>query len=53
LLIAVLILGAAFIILSNLLADILYTFISVNYIGDGRRDAFNPYQVLETVGEYT
>ena len=27
--------------------------ISVNYIGDGLRDAFDPYKVLETVGEYT
>lgn len=29
------------------------TIISVNYIGDGLRDAFDPYKVLETVGEYT
>ena len=27
--------------------------ISINYIGDGLRDAFDPYKVLETVGEYT
>ncbi len=26
--------------------------ISVNYIGDGLRDAFDPYKVLEQVGEY-
>jgi len=26
--------------------------ISVNYIGDGLRDAFDPYKVLEKVGEY-
>ena len=27
--------------------------ISVNYIGDGLRDAFDPYKMLERVGEYT
>ena len=32
---------------------IFVTIISVNYIGDGLRDAFDPYKVLETVGEYT
>lgn len=32
---------------------IFLTIISVNYIGDGLRDAFDPYKVLETVGEYT
>jgi peptide/nickel transport system permease protein len=32
---------------------IFFTIISVNYIGDGLRDAFYPYKVLETVGEYT
>jgi peptide/nickel transport system permease protein len=32
---------------------IFFTIISVNYIGDGLRDAFDPYKVLETVGEYT
>lgn len=32
---------------------IFITILSVNYIGDGLRDAFNPYKVLETVGEYT
>jgi peptide/nickel transport system permease protein len=32
---------------------IFITIISVNYIGDGLRDAFDPYKVLETVGEYT
>lgn len=26
---------------------------AVNYIGDSLRDAFDPYKVLETVGEYT
>jgi peptide/nickel transport system permease protein len=31
---------------------IFLTIISVNYIGDGLRDAFDPYKVLETVGEY-
>jgi ABC-type dipeptide/oligopeptide/nickel transport system permease subunit len=25
--------------------------ISVNYIGDGLRDAFDPYKVLKQVGE--
>jgi len=32
---------------------IFITIISVNYIGDGLRDAFDPYKVLERVGEYT
>jgi ABC-type antimicrobial peptide transport system permease subunit len=32
---------------------IFITIISVNYIGDGLRHAFDPYKVLETVGEYT
>ena len=32
---------------------IFFSIISVNYIGDGLRDAFDPYKVLETVGEYT
>ena len=32
---------------------IFLTIISVNYVGDGLRDAFDPYKVLETVGEYT
>jgi peptide/nickel transport system permease protein len=32
---------------------IFLTIISVNYIGDGLRDAFDPFKVLETVGEYT
>jgi peptide/nickel transport system permease protein len=32
---------------------IFLTIISVNYIGDGLRDAFDPYKVLERVGEYT
>jgi peptide/nickel transport system permease protein len=32
---------------------IFITIISVNYIGDGLRDAFDPYKVLEKVGEYT
>jgi len=32
---------------------IFLTIISVNYIGDGLRDAFDPYKVLETVAEYT
>ena len=32
---------------------IFISIISVNYIGDGLRDAFDPYKVLETVGEYT
>lgn len=31
---------------------IFVTIISVNYIGDGLRDAFDPYKVLERVGEY-
>jgi len=31
----------------------LLTIISVNYVGDGLRDAFDPYKVLEQVGEYT
>jgi peptide/nickel transport system permease protein len=30
---------------------IFLTIISVNYIGDGLRDAFDPYKVLNTVGE--
>ena len=30
---------------------IFITIISVNYIGDGLRDAFDPYKVLEKVGE--
>lgn len=32
---------------------IFLSIISVNYVGDGLRDAFDPYKVLETVGEYT
>jgi peptide/nickel transport system permease protein len=32
---------------------IFLSIISVNYIGDGLRDAFDPYKVLERVGEYT
>ena len=32
---------------------IFLSIISVNYIGDGLRDAFDPYKVLGTVGEYT
>ncbi len=32
---------------------IFISIISVNYIGDGLRDAFDPYKVLERVGEYT
>jgi peptide/nickel transport system permease protein len=32
---------------------IFITIISVNYVGDGLRDAFDPYKVLERVGEYT
>jgi peptide/nickel transport system permease protein len=32
---------------------IFITIISVNYMGDGLRDAFDPYKVLERVGEYT
>jgi peptide/nickel transport system permease protein len=31
---------------------IFLTIISVNYIGDGLRDAFDPYKVLQRVGEY-
>jgi peptide/nickel transport system permease protein len=31
---------------------IFLTIISVNYIGDGLRDAFDPYKVLKRVGEY-
>jgi peptide/nickel transport system permease protein len=31
---------------------IFLSIISVNYIGDGLRDAFDPYKVLERVGEY-
>lgn len=31
---------------------IFLSIISVNYVGDGFRDAFDPYKVLETVGEY-
>ena len=30
---------------------IFLSIISVNYIGDGLRDAFDPYKVLEKVGE--
>jgi len=30
-----------------------FSIISVNYIGDGLRDAFDPYKVLERVGEHT
>jgi peptide/nickel transport system permease protein len=30
---------------------IFITIISVNYIGDGLRDAFDPYKVLEKIGE--
>lgn len=30
---------------------IFFTIISVNYIGDGLRDAFDPYKVLKKVGE--
>ena len=30
---------------------IFLSIISINYIGDGLRDAFDPYKVLETVGE--
>jgi ABC-type dipeptide/oligopeptide/nickel transport system permease subunit len=33
--------------------EIFLTIISVNYIGDGLRDAFDPYKVLEQVGEWT
>lgn len=32
---------------------IFISIISVNYIGDGLRDAFDPYKVLEKVGEWT
>lgn len=32
---------------------IFISIISVNYIGDGLRDAFDPYKVLESVGEFT
>ncbi len=32
---------------------IFLTIISVNYIGDGLRDAFDPYKVMEKVGEWT
>jgi peptide/nickel transport system permease protein len=32
---------------------IFLSIVSVNYIGDGLRDAFDPYKVLEKVGEYT
>ena len=32
---------------------IFLSIISVNYIGDGLRDAFDPYKVLERVGKYT
>jgi ABC-type dipeptide/oligopeptide/nickel transport system permease subunit len=32
---------------------IFISIISVNYIDDGLRDAFDPYKVLEAVGEYT
>ncbi len=32
---------------------IFLSIISVNYIGDGLRDAFDPYKVLEKVGEIT
>jgi peptide/nickel transport system permease protein len=31
---------------------IFLTIISVNYVGDGLRDAFDPYKVLEKVGEF-
>ena len=31
----------------------LYTSGEINLIGDGLRDAFDPYKVLERVGEYT
>jgi peptide/nickel transport system permease protein len=30
---------------------IFVTIISVNYIGDGLRDAFDPYKVMKKVGE--
>ena len=33
--------------------DLLFNIIAVNYIGDGLRDTFDPYKVLERVGEYT
>jgi len=32
---------------------IFLSIISVNYIGDGLRDVFDPYKVLEKIGEYT
>jgi peptide/nickel transport system permease protein len=32
---------------------IFLSIISVNYVGDGLRDAFDPYKMLEKVGEYT
>jgi len=32
---------------------IFFSIISINYIGDGLRDAFDPYKVLEKLGEYT
>lgn len=32
---------------------IFLTIVSVNYIGDGLRDAFDPYKVMEKVGEWT
>jgi peptide/nickel transport system permease protein len=31
---------------------IFLSIISINYIGDGLRDAFDPYKVLDKVGEY-
>lgn len=30
---------------------IFLSIMSVNYIGDGLRDAFGPYKVVESVGE--
>ena len=30
---------------------IFVTIISINYIGDGLRDAFDPFKVFEQVGE--
>ena len=30
---------------------IFFTIISINYIGDGLRDAFDPHKVLQQVGE--
>ena len=30
---------------------IFFTIVSINYIGDGLRDAFDPYKVLKQVGE--